>query len=112
MELAPVEAAPGLEAREQDMEDGIFRHMVEPFEPEDMEPVEEVQVEAEVPEPEAVAPRGPGEASPEEVEQHQLRGHVTPAPWCPHCAAGKGRDGPHTRLEPSESDVPVVEADD
>eukprot|EP00969_Alexandrium_andersonii_P225734 9969089-Alexandrium_andersonii.AAC.1 len=56
----------------------------------------------------AAAPRGP---TAEEREQHELSGHSTPAPWCPHCTMGKGRDDGHHRDAEAENAIPVVEAD-
>ena len=51
----------------------------------------------------------PAAPSAAEMEEHTLTGHTVYKAWCPHCVAGRGRDAPHSTLEPQG--LPIIYAD-
>ena len=56
----------------------------------------------------AVSPEDPTNA---EVEAHKLSGHACFRSWCRHCVRGRGTEGPHSRVKPPDSAVPVISWD-
>ena len=94
-----------------DLEDRVFRQMMEPFDPtesEDEQGVTNRESSAENPEEnpgdgeeEAVRPKTrapPKQPSAEEVENHMVT-HLPFRDWCPHCVRGKSGSKPHRNTQ-------------
>ena len=90
-----------------DLEERVFRDMMEPFDPTESEAEQGVTAgegemenpEMENPEEEAVRPKTkapPKQPSAEEVENHMVT-HLPFRDWCPHCVRGKSGSKPHKR---------------
>ena len=84
-----------------DLEDGVFRAILEPFDPAEDENeqgvtnrekgAENPESDTENPEEEAIRPKtraSPKQPSAEEVENHMVT-HLPFRDWCPHCVRGK-----------------------
>ena len=53
----------------------------------------------------------PTKPNPEEIEAHEMRGHVEYRNWCPHCVKTRGRSLPHKSLQGKERKIPEYSFD-
>ena len=53
----------------------------------------------------------PTKPNQEEIEAHELRGHVEYRNWCPHCVKTRGRSLPHRNLAGRERKIPEYSFD-
>ena len=105
-----------------DLEERMFRAMMEPFDPTEDENEQRVtnkergmgehDSDTESLEEEAIRPKTrtpPKQPSAEEVENHMVT-HLPFRDWCPHCVRGKSGSKPHRNIQ-GKHEIPTVAVD-